>query len=61
MTIWEATAERNALRAEGRDAIAVETIRWDGLRTSLVLNGEAELENFRALNKDWDVTINVLA
>ena len=59
--MWEAVKERNSLRAQGVNAIAVECVRWDAKRFSIVFKNEGELANFIAFNAQWGIEINRLA
>ena len=61
MNFDEANQQVRTLRAEGVDAVAVETVTWNGERECLVFKSRRELQQFRDFNKDWGIKITELA
>lgn len=60
MRFFDAIAERDRLRTEGVDAIAIEFAGYTGKKDCTVFRSEAELADFKAFHKEWDIRISRL-
>ena len=58
MTFFEAIEEKNNMLSDYPYAVHLEIIDWNNKRESIVLKNQQQVQNFRLMNKGWDVEIN---
>ena len=58
MTFFEAIEEKNNMLSDYPNAVHLEIIDWNNKRESIVLKNQQQVQNFRLMNKGWDVEIN---
>ena len=58
MRFFEAIDEKKNMLYEYPNAVHLEIVDWNGKCDNIVLKSQKQVENFRLMNKGWDIKIN---